>query len=239
MNAYAKLLDALIDKYDFYKVFFQYPYPADYYPLDDECELYFGATRGCLVLPNMPTVVKFDVDRDGMDESVCAREVATFNKAKENHLEGMFASAKYIGTYIRTIHYWKWDVVREVVGVECDEDEDYWSEVIAENLSEEDKVDITIRIPLYEYEKAEEHDFHPSDESCKKLECNKVFAYPTVGAQFMDTYGEVMFRAIEKFCEDNGINDLHLGNVGFIRGKIVFIDYAGYYTKGSSNDEED
>lgn len=31
------------------------------------------------------------------------------------------------------------------------------------------------------------------------------------------------------FCEENDINDIHTGNVGYINGRLVVIDYSGYH----------
>ena len=235
MNPYFEALDEMIDRYDFYKVFFQNPYAANDYPTNDDFELYFGASRGCLILPNMPTVVKFDVENDALG-SICNRELANYRRACNQKIEKYFAPARYIGTFTKRIKYWNWELVRAVVGYHDDDDDEFWFETINNSLDENEKEEILISIPLYEYTKAEETYFNSSVESKMRASNSKVFyKYSNVGGQFIDTYGIEEFKALEKFLSDNNINDLHEGNVGFIDGKIVFIDYGGYYCE----DEED
>lgn len=38
---------------------------------------------------------------------------------------------------------------------------------------------------------------------------------------------DTVLRLLE-YCYDNGVNDIYDGNVGYMNGKPVFIDYAGY-----------
>lgn len=45
---------------------------------------------------------------------------------------------------------------------------------------------------------------------------------------FSNVYGDEIMRKLYTFCEDYDINDLHEGNVGFIWGSLVCIDYSGY-----------
>ena len=50
-----------------------------------------------------------------------------------------------------------------------------------------------------------------------------------VATLFAETYGYEEFLRLNDFLEWYDINDLHSGNIGYINGKLVFIDYAGYY----------
>lgn len=56
-----------------------------------------------------------------------------------------------------------------------------------------------------------------------------------IAADLIEDWGIDMFRNLNLFCEENEINDIHCGNVGWIAGKLVLIDYAGYH----SSSEED
>ena len=56
-----------------------------------------------------------------------------------------------------------------------------------------------------------------------------------IAADLIENYGIEMFRCLNRFCEDNDVNDIHCGNVGYIAGKLVLIDYAGYHD-GSEED---
>ena len=48
-----------------------------------------------------------------------------------------------------------------------------------------------------------------------------------VAQAFAEYYSEDEFRDLMRFIEDEGIHDLHSGNVGFFKGYPVFIDYSG------------
>lgn len=229
-----KILDELIERYDFWKVFFQQRYAADYYPSDDNCVVYFGATRGCIVPNDGDSVYKFDVETDGLNEDVCVREYQTYKLAREHGLGDYFAQPLYIGTYRKKIMYWDWRTVRDVVGYEDDDDEEYWEELIRENLEGKvEKEEIEIVVPLFQFQRADcDHALEPSDENLKRSpQYDDVFRCRLVCARFMDDYSEEEFEHLVHFLEEFHINDLHEGNVGFINGRIVFIDYGGYYTE--------
>ena len=42
-------------------------------------------------------------------------------------------------------------------------------------------------------------------------------------------YGKQFFKKLCKFFEDNYIDDLHANNVGWLNGKPIILDYAGYH----------
>ena len=46
---------------------------------------------------------------------------------------------------------------------------------------------------------------------------------------FIEYYNEGTFNFLLRFLEDNGINDLHPGNLGYMKGRPVIFDYSGYY----------
>ena len=49
-----------------------------------------------------------------------------------------------------------------------------------------------------------------------------------IGMAFYDEYGPEVCARLTQFLCDHDVNDLHLGNVGYIDGHIVLIDYAGF-----------
>ena len=59
-----------------------------------------------------------------------------------------------------------------------------------------------------------------------------------IAAAFIQDWGFDKFEALSEFCEDCDINDIHTGNVGIIRGKIVLIDYAGFHSSSSSETDQ-
>lgn len=45
----------------------------------------------------------------------------------------------------------------------------------------------------------------------------------------LDYYGEEKFITFLQFLKKQNINDLHSGNIGYIDGRPVVVDYSGYY----------
>ena len=45
---------------------------------------------------------------------------------------------------------------------------------------------------------------------------------------FIKEYGETEFNELLDFCDQCHINDLHSGNIGYVGGRPVIFDYAGY-----------
>jgi hypothetical protein len=46
---------------------------------------------------------------------------------------------------------------------------------------------------------------------------------------FLEYYDEVTFNLLSEFLQRNGIHDLHEGNLGYVDGVPVIVDYGGYY----------
>lgn len=59
-----------------------------------------------------------------------------------------------------------------------------------------------------------------------------------IGVAFFQEYGPDICERLTSFLYDRDVNDLHFGNVGYIDGRIVLIDYAGYQDEEYSYDEE-
>ena len=45
---------------------------------------------------------------------------------------------------------------------------------------------------------------------------------------FIDCYGEEELECLMQFLDENSINDLHRGNIGYKNGKPIIFDYCGY-----------
>ena len=56
---------------------------------------------------------------------------------------------------------------------------------------------------------------------------------PILTSALYNYYGEEKFEIILNFLNENGINDLHNGNWGFIGERPVIFDYSGFH-EGSS-----
>ena len=94
-------------------------------------------------------------------------------------------------------------------------------------------------IPLYAFRKAK-CNYHSRNLFNEELEYIKTHKSPlsernkSVAADLLKSWNEDIFEALSEFCYENEINDLHGNNVGWIDGKLVLIDFAGY-----SDSEED
>ena len=49
-----------------------------------------------------------------------------------------------------------------------------------------------------------------------------------IAADLLHDWGTELFEKLDWFCANNDINDLHNGNVGYVDGKLVLIDYSGF-----------
>ena len=47
-------------------------------------------------------------------------------------------------------------------------------------------------------------------------------------ADLVAEYNEEAFQRLDKFCEDYSVTDLHQGNIGYLHGKPVLVDYSSY-----------
>ena len=45
---------------------------------------------------------------------------------------------------------------------------------------------------------------------------------------FIDCYGEEELECLMQFIDENNINDLHRGNIGYKNGKPIIFDFSGY-----------
>lgn len=75
-----------------------------------------------------------------------------------------------------------------------------------------------------------EEEEHPIPKTSPLAERSKHIA-----AAFIHDWGIEQFEKLDKFCRNKRINDIHRGNVGLINGKVVLIDYAGYYNSSYSD----
>ena len=233
---FAKILDDLIDTYDFYKCYFQEPYSADYVPEVADLEFVCGASRGCLIDFTYDWVIKWDCEEDSLGGSCCEREIENYKDACACGLGDMFAEAHYIGTYTKTIDFWDVTEVRELMGYDDDDDTKYWQEKIAENLT--NPYSITIRVPLYAYRRADDN-CDTVEDKCSAGEHEEFFKNSTsplcersfrIGEGFAQEYGLEAFEELTEFCAEHRINDIHWGNIGIIDERLVLIDYSGYWS---------
>lgn len=81
-----------------------------------------------------------------------------------------------------------------------------------------------LRDPDYDYE---EDDLNATRDTCNKLEIGCF----NVGwlTDFLDFFSEGELQTLSKHLSNNRIGDLHGGNLGYIEGQPVIVDYSDYW----------
>jgi len=229
------ILDTALQHDDYFKIALAYG-DSDYMEQDylegvGDIQVRAGATRFALIDPYYDWICKADYSTDARG-AVCARELSRYEAAKKFGVADLFTPVVYLGTYKR--EYVAFDV----------EPYDY----DADKRSEYDTHVCCVEFDLYGYKKAEMnvHTWH-AYRNLSDDERNSVDVYNSplmerssdVGAVFLRDYGLAKFNMLDEFCRVHHINDLHGGNIGILDGKIVLVDYAGYYNGGYSYEDDD
>ena len=50
-----------------------------------------------------------------------------------------------------------------------------------------------------------------------------------IAATFIKELGLDLFLQISNLLEEEEVNDMHGGNIGYMNGHLVIVDYAGYH----------
>ena len=228
---YCNLLDEMRESSLAFQSFLIAPGDADIsYWTFQNAEMNCGATRAAILDADnsYPYIVKFDIDTDEWGDSSSEREVATYHEAKLCGLESCFVEAKYLGEYRRKFTSYR---VGDALYSEMD-NEDFLAFVKKYDIKEEE---FEISIPLYGYERADlmprrNLESSPEDKNwIRKYDSPLTDRSFKVGIEFFKDYGRDMFERLTDFCRTFNINDLHLGNVGYINDKIVIIDFGSYH----------
>lgn len=228
---FSRVLDDLIDRYDFCKYYFQNPFSLYNDVYDNGLKLCCGATRGCIVEDDYNWVIKFDLAESGIN--TCGKELAIYKDAMEWDIANFFAEPIYLGTYCRTFDFYdviEFDSYYDDITICGFENEDFEREL--KEKEEEEKTPITIELPLYAYPHA--NPFYPEgildvEKARKELGVSPLTERNiVVGYEFAKAYDADEYDLLVSFLEEEGVNDLHCGNIGTIAGKPILIDYCGY-----------
>lgn len=229
-ETYSAILDKLLDTSDFMRMYCQRPYMLDESYEDMNVTMVSGATRCCMIAPHNGYVVKFDIEEDGYG-SACSREERIYEAAKELSLEQYLTEVAYIGTYTRTIYWYDVDDIEDIMEWECVADfEDRFPDAVRKLK----KRPIHISLPLYGYRFA--RSYHIKDD-VKMSEHKEVDRCGSplrsrsnyVAIAFLREYGFEEYKRFSQFGLEWDMNDIHMGNIGRVDGKLVLIDFAGYH----------
>lgn len=239
------ILDQLIEDNSYFAFYFQSPFSIEDegslsygYNAPRNISMYCGATRGVIADADWDEVVKFELDGYEDEVSPCAAEVSIYEAAVAANLSKCFVKPRYLGTYVKTIKAYPASLIYEHDDEDAcyDMSESSFCRMVNEmGLSEEDMREVTIKLPLYAYEKANNVGWTCDEYEDEEGEIAKSYDSPLmeraeeVAASFVHEYGEVVYAELSSFLNEWCVNDLHCGNVGWINGRLVLIDYAGYH----------
>ena len=248
-NHYANIIDDLIEEYDFFKYYFQYPFALDedisYRDEDDHkspislnhLDVKFGATRGCFIDNQNDWVVKFNNPEEANCGS-CENEMDIYNKACVKGLEKYFAQPVYLGDYVKKITFYEAYEIEYNMGRYYFYDEMGFYKTLEKvvNKYEMKKKELVIRFPLYAYPRAKRYEFFKKEEEqnislvdfVSKSNSPLIERGNDIGYAFAERYGEEEFLELSEFLEEENINDLHSGNIMERNGNLILTDYAGY-----------
>ena len=225
---YSDILDKMINEKKFWRYYFLGPYNMDYgMQIDDDTWFHCGATRGCIVNYNCDEVIKF-VFEDGNE---CENELNIYQAACEVGLDKCFVPCRFLGTYSRDVEVMEYydDAASQA---KYSSEPDDWDDIIEDEL-----ITRHIRVKLYAYPRIDDDDgdficngLSPEENNfCRKHSSPLTERSFKVGIEFLREYGEEVFYDLGDFCSEWHVNDLHTGNVGYLNGHVVILDYAGYW----------
>lgn len=243
MQHFISILDQMIENNKFFAFYFQSPFSIEVegelqYGYNVPCDIsfYSGATRAVISDSEWDEVVKFDLDTYNAEVSPCAAETTVYEAAVNAHLDRCFTRARFIGTYVKTVKAYPLSLFEN-----CDDEnldlaeEDFIDKVKELGFDEGDMREVTIKVPLYAYEKASNVGWTCNEYEDEEGEIAQSYDSPLteraeeVAASFVHEYGEEVYAELSSFLREWDVNDLHCGNVGWIGDRFVLIDYAGYH----------
>lgn len=194
-----------------------------YEPTSENVYLNNGATKGVMIFDNLDYVLKFPFMKEEIERwdknshifvtqvkdtiNYCEIESEVYDDAVREGIEDMFAETFLLG-------YFHDFPVYAQKRVECDEDS------------------LTDSFSNHCYEEWCSENGYDSDDETARDEYNDVsYDYEDASEVYVcmrDYYSAEEFVRFCNFIDDNYINDLHVGNFGFFKGRLVVIDFSGY-----------
>jgi hypothetical protein len=160
-----------------------------------------GATRYVVGFDDLPYVFKIPRPECSMD--YCKMEIEKYEKAKAFKIERILLPIEYVTTTANGLSIYKQAKAEDTLG---------------EMSYTEYK-----RIVAKEHGLRRSRTVHKIYSSCYSV-ISEVWL-----ARGLQLYGKKFMKAFTKWTNDCQVNDLHSGNIGFIKGKPIIFDYVGFY----------
>lgn len=158
----------------------------------------YGATRGCFILPDSDFVVKFDLYCNG---HYCAMENYNYHKAKEYRIEQILLPIR------------KDTILSNGIAIYVQTKYTYGYRNRSRQITEEMR-------NAYR---------HMNNKTLNKIynviECNTTREWLS---RVIQLYGKKFVRSFEHWQKECDVNDLHTGNIGFLKNRPILLDYAGF-----------
>lgn len=177
---------------------------------DKRVRFFYGVQRGCFVFDDVSYVIKVDgADEEGTMDG-CNEEMRRhFEVAME--YGGAAALFNPIEKFEEGIF-----IQKKVDEFLCEIDENVAD---AKTMELKKKILINDKDEDFFADCLTEMDSYSGD----FIECKQEYWL----LKIFECYGEIVLRNFVRYVEDSELNDLHAGNLGFICGKPIVVDYAG------------
>ena len=223
---YSTLLDKVLQgNSTYWKTWLQAPFSISRTYMGKSVYVSCGVDRAAIVDMDCDWIVKFGLESTDQ----CDSELQLYDRAKHEGMAKYLCECRYVGTYERTIQFWNYVVADNFIWEDKDEFEKRFR-AIKNGLGP--RMNIQIELPLYAYKRATKADFNfglskEELEFCDSYHTSPLtHCYKEVAIRFKNTYGIEEFEKFSECCNNYGINDLHIGNVGMVDGRFVVIDWA-------------
>lgn len=161
-----------------------------------------GCTKGVLIpVDDTPYVVKWSL---GTYNNEAQREAELYEKAKQLQIERFFPCTEILFTHNEVVY-----VLQEKVDTNF-------------SLRQKQKYSLITKT-------ATERMVNKVQEDLNKVPHHARQVNSTWIKMALVLYGKKRVKTFCKFVVENGINDLHGGNIGYIKNKPVVLDFSGYY----------
>lgn len=172
-------------------------------PIFNNSKVNQGVTKRCISFPQYKVVVKYS--KNGYTEA--EREIQIYQEAKKAGIAFLFPQTEELVKY-NGITF----VIQEMVDYSCG-DTPIEHEKIYENISRTVKT-VYVKKMQAQFDKAKKG-YHRT--------LNITWAKCVISL-----YGKNVAKTLSLFVKEQGINDLHYQNIGYINRKPVILDFSGY-----------
>jgi hypothetical protein len=160
-----------------------------------------GATRYVIGFDDLPYV--FKIPRPECSINYCEMEAEKYDKAKRFKVEKVLLPVEYVTTTAKGLSIYKQPKVKHT---------------LSDMAYAEYK-----RIVAKEHDLSDSRIVHKIYRSCYSS-ISEVWL-----ARCLQLYGKKFMKEFTKWTKVCQVNDLHNGNIGFVKGRPIILDYVGFY----------